>query len=124
MSILTLTDCIYDVILMSSCSSRVDIQAIQHDLATTAGLGDEATAEAARRLSESLGSTLHLRLLDLLGEAALEIGAQLEAGRIEVRLAGREPVSSWSSWMRLRTIVQVASGEEPRAGSRSAFPSR
>lgn len=87
------------------------IQAIQHDLATTAGLGDEATAEAARRLSEALGSTLHLRLLDLLGEAALEIGGQLEAGRIEVRLAGREPelvvvVDEASD------TVQVASGEE------------
>ena len=67
------------------------IQAIQEDLAATAGLGDEATAEAARRLSDALGSTLHLRLLDLLGEAALEIGGQLEAGRVEVRLAGRDP---------------------------------
>ena len=67
------------------------IQAIQEDLAATAGLGDETTAEAARRLSEALASTLHLRLLDLLGEAALEIGGQLEAGRIEVRLAGRDP---------------------------------
>jgi hypothetical protein len=67
------------------------IQAIQQDLAATAGLGDEATAEAARRLSEALASTLHLRLLDLLGEAVLEIGGQLEAGRIEVRLAGRDP---------------------------------
>lgn len=67
------------------------IQAIQQDLAATAGLGDEATAEAARRLTEALASTLHLRLLDLLGEAALEIGGQLEVGRIEVRLAGRDP---------------------------------
>ena len=67
------------------------IQAIQEDLAATAGLGDEAIAEAARRLSEALASALHLRLLDLLGEAALEIGGQLEAGRIEVRLAGRDP---------------------------------
>lgn len=67
------------------------IQAIQQDLAATAGLGDEATAEAARRLSEALASTLHLRLLDLLGEAALEIGGQLTAGRLEVRLAGRDP---------------------------------
>ena len=87
------------------------IQAIQHDLATTAGLGDEATAEAARRLSEALGSTLHLRLLDLLGEAALEIGGQLDAARIEVRLAGREPelvvvVDEASD------TVQVSSGEE------------
>ena len=67
------------------------IQAIQEDLTAAAALGDEATAEAARRLTEALASTLHLRLLDLLGEASLEIGSQLDAGRVEVRLAGREP---------------------------------
>jgi hypothetical protein len=67
------------------------IQAIQQDLATTAGIGDDAAAEAARRLSEALASTLHLRLLDLLGEAAAEIGSQLPSGRVEVRLAGRDP---------------------------------
>ena len=68
------------------------IDAIQQDLATTASLGDEATAEAARRLSDALGSTLHLRLLDLLGEAALELSGQLGGtARIEVRLAGRDP---------------------------------
>ena len=87
------------------------IQAIQQDLAATANLGDEAAAEAARRLSEALGSTLHLRLLDLLGEAALEIGGQLGSGRVEVRLAGREPelvvVMEDAS-----DAVQVAPGEE------------
>jgi len=67
------------------------IQAIQEELAATAALGDDETAEAARRLSEALTSTLHLHLLDLLGEAALEIGAQLDPGRVEVRLAGRDP---------------------------------
>ena len=67
------------------------IQAIQQELAATSALGDEATAEAARRLGEALAATLHLHLLDLLGEAALEIGGQLDAGRVEVRLAGREP---------------------------------
>jgi hypothetical protein len=67
------------------------IDAIQQDLASTASLGDEAAAEAARRLSEALGSTLHLRLLDLLGEAALEISGQLGSARVEIRLAGREP---------------------------------
>jgi hypothetical protein len=67
------------------------IHAIQADLAATAGLGDEATAEAARRLSDALTATLHVRLLDLVGEAASEIGAQLESGRVDVRLAGREP---------------------------------
>jgi len=87
------------------------IQAIQEDLAARAGIGDEATAEAARRLSEALASTLHLRLLDLLGEAALEIGGQLGTGRVEVRLAGREPelvvVMEDAS-----DTVQVAPGEE------------
>ncbi|MGH3133640.1 MAG: toxin-antitoxin system HicB family antitoxin [Gaiellaceae bacterium] len=87
------------------------VQAIQEDLAATAGIGDDATAQAARRLSEALASTLHLRLLDLLGEAALEIGGQLDAGRVEVRLAGREPelvvVMEDTS-----DSVQVAPGEE------------
>jgi hypothetical protein len=87
------------------------IQAIQQDLANTAGLGDDTTAQAARRLIETLGSTLHLRLLDLLGEATLEISGQLGSGRIEVRLAGREPelvvVTEDDS-----DSVQVAPGEE------------
>lgn len=67
------------------------IQAIREDLAATARIGDEATADAAQRLSEALAATLHLRLFDLLGEAALEISGQLGTGRVEVRLAGREP---------------------------------
>lgn len=67
------------------------IQAIQEELAASAALGDEATAEAARRLSEGLAATLHLHFLDVLGEVALELTGQLESGRIEVRLAGREP---------------------------------
>ena len=67
------------------------IQAIQQELAASAFLGDEATAEAARRLSEGLAATLHLHFLDVLGEVALELTGQLESGRIEVRLAGREP---------------------------------
>ena len=67
------------------------IQAIQQELAATSALGDEATSEAARRMSDALAATLHLHLLDLLGEAALEIGGQIDSGRVEVRLAGREP---------------------------------
>lgn len=67
------------------------IQAIQQELATTAALGDEATAEAARRMGEALAATLHLHLLDLLGEVALEIGGQIDSGRVEIRLAGRDP---------------------------------
>jgi HicB family len=67
------------------------VQAIQQELAAAAARGDEASAEIARRMGEALGATLHLHLLDLLGEAALEIGGQLDSGRVEVRLAGREP---------------------------------
>ena len=67
------------------------IQAIQQELAATASLGDDAAAESARRMGEALAATLHLHLLDLLGEAALEIGGQIDSGRVEVRLAGREP---------------------------------
>ena len=67
------------------------VQAIRQELAAAAARGDEEAAELARRMGEALAATLHLHLLDLLGEAALEIGGQLDAGRVEVRLAGRDP---------------------------------
>jgi len=67
------------------------VTAIQSDLAAAASLGDDATAEAARRLADALGSTLQLRLLEFLAEAALDVTSQLPAGQVEVRLVGREP---------------------------------
>lgn len=67
------------------------IHAIQEDLAAAVALAaDEATADAGRRLSQALGSSLHLRLLDVVGEAAASLSAAVP-GRIEVRLAGRDP---------------------------------
>ncbi|MCP9487116.1 MAG: type II toxin-antitoxin system HicB family antitoxin [Gaiellaceae bacterium MAG52_C11] len=67
------------------------LHAIQEDLAAAAALAaDEPTSEAARRLSQALGSSLHLRLLDIVSEAAADISAAVP-GRIEVRLAGRDP---------------------------------
>ena len=87
------------------------VQAIQTDLANAAALGDEATAEAARRLAEALGSTLQLRLLDVLGEAAAEIGPQLGTGRVDVRLAGRDPELVVVSEETTET-VQMGTGEE------------
>ena len=67
------------------------IHAIQEDLAAAVALAaDERTAEAGRRLSQALGSSLQLRLLDVVSEAAAAISAAVP-GRIEVRLAGREP---------------------------------
>jgi hypothetical protein len=67
------------------------VHAIQEELVAAAARGDEQSAELARRMGDALAATLHLHLLDLLGEVALEIGGQLDAGRVEVRLAGREP---------------------------------
>ena len=67
------------------------IQAIQQELVSAAARGDEASAEVARRMADALAATLHLHLLDLLGEATLEISGQLDTARVEVRLAGREP---------------------------------
>ncbi len=67
------------------------VTAIQQDLAAAAALGDEATAEAGRRLSEAVESALTLRVLDLLTEAAVALSGSLRAGHVEVRLAGREP---------------------------------
>ena len=81
------------------------IQAIQQELAATAALGDEAAAESARRMGEALAATLHLHLLDLLGEAALEITGQIEPARVEVRLAGRDP--------ELVVVVDEAASTEP-----------
>jgi HicB family len=67
------------------------VQALQEDLARAASLaGDEASHEAGRRLAEALESSLQLRLLDVLGEIALSLNSQVP-GRVEVRLAGREP---------------------------------
>ena len=67
------------------------VQALQEDLANAASLaGDEAAQEAGRRLAQALEPSLQLRLLDLLSEIALSLNSQVP-GRVEVRLAGREP---------------------------------
>src|SRR3954452_3787479 len=67
------------------------VHSLQAELASLASIGDEQIAAAAERLSQGLGPALRLRLLELLSEAALEVGTQLPAGHVEVRLAGQEP---------------------------------
>jgi hypothetical protein len=67
------------------------VQALREDLARVAAVGDESTARAAELLSVALESALGRRLLEALGEAALELNAQLEDGRVEVRFAGGDP---------------------------------
>jgi hypothetical protein len=67
------------------------VHALQEDLAKAASLaGGEAAQEAGQRLAQALEPSLQLRLLDLLSEIALSLSAQVP-GRVEVRLAGREP---------------------------------
>jgi hypothetical protein len=93
------------------------IHAIQEDLAAAASLAsDEPTVEAGRRLTQALGSSLHLRLLDVVSEAALALSSSVP-GRIEVRLAGRDP-----------ELVYIEEEEEPErpqtASADDAFSAR
>ncbi len=67
------------------------VDALLSDIAAIAALGDESVADAAERLSQTLRGSARLRLLELLGEVALEISSQLPSGHVEVRLAGQEP---------------------------------
>lgn len=67
------------------------VHALREDLAAAAALADdEATREAASRLAQALEASLQLRLLDLLSEVSLSLSGQVP-GRVEVRLAGRDP---------------------------------
>jgi hypothetical protein len=71
---------------------EIHIDGIREDLqAAAAALGDEAVADALRRLSETVEPSVRLRIIDLLSEVALKLNGQLDSGHIEVRLAGREP---------------------------------
>ena len=67
------------------------VQALREDLARVAAVGDESTARAAELLAVALESALGRRLLEALGEAALELNGQLDDGRVEVRFAGGDP---------------------------------
>jgi hypothetical protein len=67
------------------------VQGLEADLAAVAAVGDEQTAAAAERLIQAIRGSAGLRLLDALGEAALEVSGQLPAGHVEVRLSGQDP---------------------------------
>ena len=63
---------------------------LQDDLRNLAGLGDDAVSQAASRLASAMAGPVTMRLLELLGQAALELGEQLPAGRVELRISGRD----------------------------------
>jgi HicB family len=67
------------------------VEKLEGDLASVAALGDDAVADAAERLTQALRASAGLRLMEALGEAALEISAQLPEGHVEVRLVGPDP---------------------------------
>jgi hypothetical protein len=67
------------------------VQALREDLARVAAVGDEPTARAAELLAVALESSRGRRLQEALAEAALELTAQLESGRVEIRIAGGDP---------------------------------
>lgn len=67
------------------------VQALREDLARVAAIGDESTARAAELLALALEASFGRRLQEAIAEAALELTAQLESGRVEVRIAGGDP---------------------------------
>ena len=67
------------------------VDALRSDLTAVAAVGDETTAEAAQKLVVALEGSVGLRLVDVFASAALELTGQLPSGRVEVRLAGRDP---------------------------------
>lgn len=67
------------------------VEKLERDLVSVAALGDDAVAETAERLIQALRGSAGLRLMEALGEAALEISAQLPDGHVEVRLVGPDP---------------------------------
>jgi predicted HicB family RNase H-like nuclease len=64
------------------------VHAVREDLVNVAAVGDEAIARAAELLTTALEPSLQRRFQEALVEAALELSAQLERGRTEVRVAG------------------------------------
>jgi predicted HicB family RNase H-like nuclease len=66
------------------------VEGLRNDLEAIAAVGDDATAEAARRLIHALHASAHLRLLDALGEAAVEVSGQLAGGHVEIRVSGHD----------------------------------
>jgi hypothetical protein len=65
------------------------IEAIRGDLESLLG-ADEALAAAVERLGRALEATLQLRLLEVLGDGALELTEQLPVGHAELRVSGRD----------------------------------
>jgi hypothetical protein len=89
------------------------IDSLRAELTAVAELGDERVGAVAQRLADTLGSSLRLRLLELLSQAALELSSKLPDGHVEVRLAGQEP-----------ELVYVEGDGEPAAAAAEELSAR
>jgi predicted HicB family RNase H-like nuclease len=67
------------------------LESLESDLDRIAAVGDDTVAQAASRLSQAIRGSAGMRLLEALGEAAVEISAQLPEGHVEVRMSGQDP---------------------------------
>jgi hypothetical protein len=65
------------------------LDAIRGDLASLVA-ADDALSASLERMGRALDATLQLRLLDVLGDSALELTEQLPVGHAELRVAGRD----------------------------------
>ena len=65
------------------------LDAIRADLGSVFGANEELE-QAMERMARPLEASLQLRLLDLLGDGALELTEQLPGGHAEVRVSGRD----------------------------------
>jgi uncharacterized protein (DUF1778 family) len=79
------------------------IEALQNDLEAVAGMADQTTREIVQRVAGALESSLRLRMLEAVTEAANEISGQLASGQVEIRLAGGDP----------QLVVAEQAGESP-----------
>jgi hypothetical protein len=66
------------------------LEAIRGDLESSLGSRRRTRGRAGAH-GPPLEASLHLRLLDVLGDAALELTEQLSDGHAEVRVSGRTP---------------------------------
>jgi hypothetical protein len=87
------------------------IEGLKDDVRALACLGDEASARAGELIAGALGPAAMVRLLDILGQAAVEVSAQLGTGHTELRVAGSEA-----------TLVVVAEESAPAPEADEASP--
>lgn len=72
------------------------VEGLEQDLRRAAAVGGEDTRRIAEALVDSLASSVRLRLLDALQQAADELSSSLPGTSVEVRLQGNDPVLTLS----------------------------